>query len=118
MDGASFTRDGSGVVESRESHQVLFLRWADQQDETRKMGAFLTAQNSFVKASCTDNCSVSWQPDMNWTVRDADNRPLSKTMDAVIVGLVAGPGADMDLIEQAAVTHAVREYLVAPSKHD
>ena len=112
MDSANLQLYGKAPDATRAASNVQFLSSADRQSpSTRTVGAYMTAQNSFVDAA-----SLSWQLDQNWTTLDSSGAAVPRTLDSVIIGLYKGSTSQLEFVEAAAVTDAVGHYLVAPSE--
>ena len=106
MDSANLQLYGKAPDATRTASNVQFLSCPDHHTPaTRTVGAFVTAQNSFVNPS-----SLAWQLDQNWTTLGS-----ARTLDSVIIGLYGGATSQLEFVEAAAVTEAVGHYLVAPA---
>jgi len=119
MDGTNLQLGGKASADTRIASNVQFLRWASdpsdpQPASARTFGAFLTAQNMFVKPP-----SLAWQPDQNWTTlggSSADGGAAPRVLDSALIGLYDGNTAQLEFAEKAAVTEAVEHFLVAPAQ--
>lgn len=111
MAGSTVLLNGLPPNQTRTSNNVQFLRSYDSSfPALRTVGAFLTAQNSFVQPP-----ELSWQPDQNWTTLAPSGSGVPRSLDSAIVGLYGGSASQIEFVETSAVTEAVSHFLVAPS---